>query len=204
MSKRSGLALAVLSLLHEEPMHPYRMQQLIASRGRSQSVNISQRASLYSTIDRLARDGLIEVSRVLREGSRPEKSVYQITAAGRETSREWLGEMLSTPKQDFPEFVSAIAQVPLLEPEEVLPLLQQRRLHLEAEVEKLEDKLAAFNDHSLSVSVVQLDVRLILRHRETELAFVQEVVADIESGAMSWSRESLASLSAVTNPVHLD
>ena len=34
--KRSPLAFAVLALLIEAPMHPYRMQQLIKSRGKDQ------------------------------------------------------------------------------------------------------------------------------------------------------------------------
>ena len=32
--KFSGIALAILALLYEEPMHPYRMQQLIKERGK--------------------------------------------------------------------------------------------------------------------------------------------------------------------------
>ena len=57
--KRSPLALAVLALLIEAPMHPYRMQQLIRSRGKDQVINVRQRGSLYQTIDRLEREELI-------------------------------------------------------------------------------------------------------------------------------------------------
>ena len=49
--KRSPLALAVLALLTEAPMHPYRMQQLIKSRGKDQVINVRQRGSLYQTIE---------------------------------------------------------------------------------------------------------------------------------------------------------
>ena len=57
--KRSPLALAVLVLLHESPMHPYRMQRLIKDRGKDQVINVEQRASLYQTISQLLRAGLI-------------------------------------------------------------------------------------------------------------------------------------------------
>jgi len=43
--KRSPLALAVLVLLHEAPMHPYRMQRLIKDRGKDQVINVGQRAN---------------------------------------------------------------------------------------------------------------------------------------------------------------
>ena len=32
--KRSPIALAILAMLYEAPMHPYRMQQLIKERGK--------------------------------------------------------------------------------------------------------------------------------------------------------------------------
>ncbi|WP_308252773.1 DEAD/DEAH box helicase [Pseudonocardia sp. ICBG601] len=76
MTQRSGLALAVLSLLTEEPMHPYRMQQLIRERGKDDVVNVGQRSQLYKTIDRLARDGLIVEHATERETARPERTLY--------------------------------------------------------------------------------------------------------------------------------
>ncbi|MGA7204440.1 MAG: PadR family transcriptional regulator, partial [Specibacter sp.] len=82
MTKRSSLALAVLALLEEAPMHPYRMQQLITLRGKDQVVNVSQRASLYTTIDRLSREGLVRVTETERDGQRPERSIYEITDEG--------------------------------------------------------------------------------------------------------------------------
>jgi DNA-binding PadR family transcriptional regulator len=46
------LALAVLSMLTEEPMHAYRMQRLIKDRRKDDVVNVSQRNSVYQTIQR--------------------------------------------------------------------------------------------------------------------------------------------------------
>src|SRR6266704_72865 len=51
--RRSPLALVVLAMLYEAPMHPYRMQQLIRERGKDEVVNVRQRASIYQTIGRL-------------------------------------------------------------------------------------------------------------------------------------------------------
>ena len=44
-AKRSSVALAVLAMLYEAPMHPYRMQQLIIERGKDEVINVTQRAS---------------------------------------------------------------------------------------------------------------------------------------------------------------
>jgi DNA-binding PadR family transcriptional regulator len=64
--RRSPLALAILALLYEEPMHPYRMQQLIKERAKDEVINVRLRASLYQTISRLLRDGLIAVQETAR------------------------------------------------------------------------------------------------------------------------------------------
>ena len=80
--RRSVLAVAVLSMLTEEPMHPYRMQQLIKERHKDDVVNVTQRNSIYQTIERLLRDELVEVESTAREANRPERTTYQITDAG--------------------------------------------------------------------------------------------------------------------------
>jgi len=58
--RRSVLAMAVLSMLTEEPMHAYRMPQLIKERHKDDVVNVTQRNSVYQTIQRLVRDELVE------------------------------------------------------------------------------------------------------------------------------------------------
>src|SRR5260221_10253262 len=107
--KRSPLALAVLVLLHEAPMHPYRMQRLIKERGKDQVINVGQRASLYQTINQLLLAGLIAVRGVSRQEGFPERTVYELTDTGRHTALNWLREMLSTPAQEFPEFPAAVS-----------------------------------------------------------------------------------------------
>src|SRR6476620_2417650 len=93
----SPIALAVLALLYESPMHPYRMQQLIKERGKDAVINVRQRASLYQTIDRLLRAKLIEVRETARDEKRPERTIYEITEQGRSTMLAWMRELLATP-----------------------------------------------------------------------------------------------------------
>lgn len=198
MTKRSSLALAVLALLDEAPMHPYRMQQLITLRGKDRIINVSQRASLYSTIDRLARDGMIRVAETERDGTRPERSIYELTDAGRATASDWLAEMLATPKREFPDFPAALAHAPILTPPVLRALLQTRRELLGVEVAELQAELAA--GARFLPDIVLLDVDLLCRTRATELSFLEDTLAKLDSGAMTWSRESLAALSKSNEP----
>src|ERR1700722_17033996 len=105
--KRSPIALAALAMLYEAPMHPYRMQQLIKERGKDEVINVTQRASLYQTINRLQREGLIAKQRVSRDENRPERTIYELTPNGREIMVEWMRQILSTPSAEFPDFPAA-------------------------------------------------------------------------------------------------
>jgi DNA-binding PadR family transcriptional regulator len=124
--RRSPLALAVLVMLHEAPMHPYRMQQLIKQRSKDDVINVEIRTSLYKTIDRLHRDGLIAVRETGRDGTRPERTTYQLTEAGAQTWRRWLTESLSTLRAEYPEFPAAVSLLMALEPAEALAQLRTR------------------------------------------------------------------------------
>src|SRR5580704_11980874 len=93
----SPLALAVLSLLHAGPLHPYAMQRLLKLWGKDTVINVGQRANLYKTIKRLDSAGLITVRQTERDQQYPERTVYEVTDAGRAAVQDWLTEMLALP-----------------------------------------------------------------------------------------------------------
>jgi DNA-binding PadR family transcriptional regulator len=134
----SAVSLAVLSLLCEEPMHPYRMQQLIRARGIDIVVNVRSRSGLHAAIERLATHGLIHVHSVESEARRPERTVYAVTATGRASLVDGLRARLAAPARDFPVFPAAVSFVHLLAPRDA-----QRQLELRAE--ELQQRLDATN-----------------------------------------------------------
>src|SRR4051794_5096005 len=95
-TKRSPLALAVLALLVYKPLHPYGVQRLLKEWGKENVVNVGQRAGLYKTMERLLAAGLIAVRETGRDQLYPERTVYEITDAGRETAETWIKEVVTT------------------------------------------------------------------------------------------------------------
>jgi len=82
---------ALLALLSKEPSHGYELhQRLSAALGDAQAeLNPGQ---VYVALSRLERGGLVAV-RDVPQGSRPDKKVYEVTAAGREMVVRWLAEL---------------------------------------------------------------------------------------------------------------
>src|SRR5260370_9571815 len=69
-----------------------------------------------------------------REGRRPERTVYQLTDAGRVKLDAWMSELLSTPVKEYPQFEAALSLMPVLHPDTVLDLLRLRTRALEKEI----------------------------------------------------------------------
>ncbi len=189
MAQRSGLALAVLALAVEEPMHPYRMQQLIRERGKDRVVNVGQRSQLYKTIDRLERDGLLTEHAVEREATRPERTVYTATDAGRRAATEWTVDMLVAPRPEFGEFAAALAYLPLVTVTEALAALRARLAERRAARDHLRDELADLGEDVPRLHLVEEEY--LLAQLETDVAFVEGLVADLTSGALTWDRDEL-------------
>lgn len=184
---RSPIALAVLAFLYESPMHPYRMQQLIKERGKDEVINVRQRASLYQTIDRLLRAGLIAIREVEREEKWPERTIYELTEQGGETMLNWLREMLSSPAHEFPEFPAALAYLSLLTPAEARLQLGRRIELLAAELDRIDAQLRYAAGVVPRLFLVEMEyLRAVLN---TELAWVKSIVADLDTGRLTWNEE---------------
>jgi DNA-binding PadR family transcriptional regulator len=193
LHRSSPLALTVLALLHYKPLHPYGVQRLIKEWGKDQVVNVGQRASLYRTIDRLREAGLIAVRETERDQQYPERTVYEITAAGREVAREWLQEMIGVPKQEFPEFPAALSHLLMLTPEEILDVLNRRVSALTETLAGLDANLTAEAERGLP-RITMLETEYLRAVTAAEVRWVRSVVDDLQAGRLTWSLETLRAL----------
>jgi DNA-binding PadR family transcriptional regulator len=200
-AKRSNIAVAILAMLYEAPVHPYRMQQLIRDRGKHEVINVGQRASLYQTINRLEREGLIAARKVMKAENRPERTVYEITAAGNQTLRAWVGDMLATPVKEYPEFPAALSVIALLPVKHVLAQLRKRIELLEAELQRVDGELA---QASFLPRLFLLEMELIRAQVATELTWVKTVVSDLYTGKLTWTEAWLRKMAAKYNQKHDD
>jgi DNA-binding PadR family transcriptional regulator len=191
-TRPSSIALAVLALLYEAPMHPYRMQQLIKERGKDEVINVRQRASLYQTIDRLLRAKLIAIRTTAREEKRPERTIYELTEAGRETMLLWMREMLATPAREFPDFPAALAYLPLLTLEDARVQLGRRAQALAAELDRVDAELG--RAASVIPRLFLIEMEYLCAQLHTELTWVRSLVDDLATGRLTWNDEWLQTI----------
>jgi DNA-binding PadR family transcriptional regulator len=193
--QRSPLAMVILSFVIEAPSHAYRMHELIKQRGKDNVVNVAQRNSVYQTIAQLLAAELIRVRETQQEEGRPERVVYEITPAGRKTFYAWLEGMLAEPRREFNEFPAALATVMALEPKAVLAQLRQRsetlKRQLVEDVAVCKDLLGKGLPRFCMLDDEYKQVLL-----KAEIKWLNSLIAELESGEMSWSEKQLRQLAA--------
>jgi len=192
----SPVALAVLCLLEMGPLHPYGLQRLIRLWGKDQVINVGQRATLYKTIERLHRDGLVAVRQTERDQRFPERTVYELTGEGRSRAREWLDAMLAVPRNEFPDFPAALSFAMLLGPADLLAVLERRAVPLRESLERLDRELGGDYTHLPRVTLLEAEYQRAVV--AAELGWVEGVAADLRDGSLTWSREELAAIATAT------
>jgi len=86
---RNLLALAVLSYLSRQPMHPYELARTLRENDDGRSIKFNH-GSLYMVVGQLEKAGFVAAQGSDREGNRPERTVYAITDDGRAELHGWL------------------------------------------------------------------------------------------------------------------
>jgi DNA-binding PadR family transcriptional regulator len=187
------LALAVLALLFERPMHPYEMAATLKQRHKEDSIKLRY-GSLYTVIDLLVDRGFIEARETSRAGKRPERTTYELTGRGYDELRSWMHDLLRHPVNEYPQFQAGLCLLPVLPPGEALALLRERAMHLAADAARIEAQLSELGRHEVPLLPHEMPAALVgkkfpplfLVEAEykvalirAELAFVTELVRRI-------------------------
>lgn len=180
--------LAVLAMLHEGTMHPYEMQRLLRERHKDQLL-VLKPGSLYHAINRLLSAQLIEAVETEREGRRPERTTYRITAAGEQALTAWLREMVGVPQRETTEFMAAMSFLVYLTPKDTISLLQKREQLLENETRGLVVAIETLVDRVGRINLIEIEYQLAMR--KAELEWIRAVVADLRSGRFKWDLKKI-------------
>jgi DNA-binding PadR family transcriptional regulator len=174
------LALAVLALLFERPMHPYEMGLLLKQRQKGDSIKLRY-GSLYTVIEHLLDRNSIVARETTREGRRPERTVYEITPAGRDELNVWMADLIGNPTKEYPQFEAALSLLPVLPPQQALALLKQRLHLIEQGASRLAGQIEGISVQNFPpLFLIETEYRLALL--KAEQSFVAELIRRIESG----------------------
>jgi DNA-binding PadR family transcriptional regulator len=142
----------VLASLATAPAHGYEIKRGLEERFGSAvaPLNVGQ---VYTTLQRLQRDDLVEDAQVAPDGGR-DRRVYRLTAAGRRALEEWVGTASGPTRlrDDFFMKLVFAREIGLAEPGELIG--RQRALYLSA-LADLERVLADGGEDPTTALVVE-------------------------------------------------
>jgi len=166
-------------------MHPYRMQTLITQRGKDEIANVTQRNSVYQTIDSLRKAGLIAIRETSQDSRRPERTIYEATEQGRLVLRSWVRTGLSTLAREFPEFPAVLATLYGVEdPADLATLLGAR-------IEVLETRLTALERPAPGVPrLFLLENEYMAAMVRAECKWLRRIAAELQSGRLAFPTEA--------------
>ncbi|MEV0588003.1 PadR family transcriptional regulator [Nonomuraea sp. NPDC050310] len=176
------MALAVLALLFERPMHPYELAATMRERRKEESIKLNF-GTLYSVVQSLEKRELVRVKEVVREGRRPERTIYEITEAGKLELQDWLSELVSVPVREYTGFEAGLSLLPVLEPGVAVRLLEERRARLEQGLAQAEAAWGmAVKDGLPRLLMIEAEYVVVLRRAELE--WVGGLVEEIRGGSL--------------------
>jgi DNA-binding PadR family transcriptional regulator len=132
----------------------------------------------------LEREGLIVPRETVREGRRPERTIYEITGAGREEFLTWLRELLREPVKEYTQFAAGLSFLAALPPEEAIALLKERVRRLERENGEMRSRLDTAMEQLKLPRLFVVEAEHELMIRDAELGWVRGIVEEIEAGKL--------------------
>jgi DNA-binding PadR family transcriptional regulator len=180
----SPLALSILELLNERPMHPYELAATMRARHHDEFIRLNF-GSLYHTVETLERDGWIVPAEREKEGRRPERTIYRLTEAGRNVLLRVVGDILAEPRREYPHFAAGLMFMHHLDSKVAVEGLERRSQALHATITKLSqilDELHASGHTRLTVIELEHKIAML----QAERAWANKIAREIADGRLEW------------------
>ncbi len=119
----------------------------------------------------------------VREGRRPERTIYEITDTGARELNDWLTDLVARPAKEYLQFEAALSLLPVLPPDVAVDVLKERMTKLEVQLAQMKGAQRAARDAGLP-RLFEIENEYVEALTRAELDFVGRLVKDIESGEL--------------------
>ncbi|MFF0739539.1 PadR family transcriptional regulator [Streptomyces sp. NPDC004111] len=175
------LALRLLGLLVERPMHTYALGSELARR----YPHVRARSgSLYTLTTSLIDAGWIAPTGTEQAGNRPARTVYALTPQGWQAFRERVGRQVREARVETSAFVDALAYLGALGREEAVAALRERVAALDERIAALE---TAARDAAGDVpELFMIETAFVGHQMRSESGWIRQLITRITDGTLPW------------------
>ena len=166
---------ALLALLAERPRHGYELRDRFeAALGGHWGLNSGQ---IYSSLDRLARDGLV-VEEGVERGGGPDKRLWTLTDEGRRELASWFDAPVPRDYRLRDEIYLKLMLALVTQPASARHVLRAQRRELFRELHDLTARRNLLNPRQQLAHILLLDSAIM--HTEAELRWLDMVEARLD------------------------
>ncbi len=180
----SPLALSILELLDEQPMHPYEMASKMRIRHHDEFIRLNF-GTLYHSVEVLERNGWILPVEREKEGRRPERTIYKLTESGREVLTTTLAELLRQPRKEYPHFAAGLMFMHHLTAKQAAAHLHERAETLDVAIGKFQAVLQELLRRGVTrLALIEVEHKIAML--DAERKWVRELEREIDEGKLEW------------------
>jgi DNA-binding PadR family transcriptional regulator len=174
-TERGSVQNALLALLSQRPRHGYELRDLFeAALGGHWELNSGQ---IYSSLDRLARDGLV-VEESIEKGGGPDKRLWTLTDEGKKELASWFESPVPRDYRLRDEFYLKLMIALVTLPMKARQILLVQRRELFRELHDLTARRNVLDPHQQLARILLLDSAIM--HTEAELRWIEMVEARLD------------------------
>jgi DNA-binding PadR family transcriptional regulator len=144
MNHLSNSEAALLGLLSEEPMHPYKINQEFEYRDMRSWTELSM-SSIYKLLRKLEKEDLVTRENIVSEENRLQKQ-YSISEKGKQLLNQKLISLLATPEHMRWQLDIATYNSDLISKNELKQALEKYRAQLQKDIKGYQDLLQFLKD----------------------------------------------------------
>jgi DNA-binding PadR family transcriptional regulator len=174
-TERGTVQRAVLALLSQQARHGYELHDLFeATVGGHWDLNSGQ---IYSSLERLARDGLV-VETAVERGTGPDKRLWALTESGLDEVLHWFQVAVPRDYRLRDEFYLKLMLALVTQAERPQRVLQVQRRELFQELHDLTARRNALNPRQALAQILLLDSAIM--HTEAELRWLDMIESRLD------------------------
>jgi DNA-binding PadR family transcriptional regulator len=174
-TERGSVQNALLALLSRRPRHGYELRDLFeAALGGYWELNSGQ---IYSSLDRLARDGLV-VEGGVEKGGGPDKRLWALTGEGRDELTKWFSSPVLRDHRLRDELYLKLMLALVTQPNKAQQILVVQRRELFLEMHELTVRRNLLDPRHQLARILLLDSAIM--HTEAELRWLDMVEARLD------------------------
>ncbi|MEA3474875.1 MAG: PadR family transcriptional regulator [Candidatus Cloacimonadota bacterium] len=139
--------LIVLGLLNEKPAYGYQLRNIIKEK-RLDKWGISKQPSIYSTLNKLEREGKI-IGRKEQHGNMPPSIIYSLTDKGKKSLKQNVEEALASKSKPVNPSIIGIAFITGTTKQKAIQILRDNLDYLNQQVDLINDKSEEIKNQNL-------------------------------------------------------